>query len=154
MSGIALESARANRPRLGFTLVEAILVVVIMGIVLVSAAPRVSGAIRSNDLRSARSALRAMIVQARATAVSTRRETRLHFAADSAWITTMQGGAETQVAPARDFAGENRVTLSASSSPLAFQPTGLRTGTDPLTVSLSRDSRSLQVVVSGYGRVQ
>ena len=63
------------RSRNGFTLVETLIVVVLLGLMTLIAFPKMSSAMVRNDLRGARTTMVNMIAKARAAAVQSNRVT-------------------------------------------------------------------------------
>src|SRR5262245_35212947 len=72
----------------GFTLIEAVLVFVIIGIVTAYAYPRLAGGSAKSNVRSARGHIISLYAKTRAAAIETSRATTLNFNnANQAWVT-------------------------------------------------------------------
>jgi prepilin-type N-terminal cleavage/methylation domain-containing protein len=79
-------SSRCDR-RQGFSLIEMLIVIVVVGLVTLSGWPRLRDAKIRSDVRSARGQVIGLYAKARASAVETARPTTLQFSGTSAWIT-------------------------------------------------------------------
>jgi prepilin-type N-terminal cleavage/methylation domain-containing protein len=78
-------SSRCDR-RQGFSLIEMLIVIVVVGLVTLSGWPRLRDAKIRSDVRSARGQVIGLYAKARASAVETARPTTLQFSGTSAWI--------------------------------------------------------------------
>ena len=139
--------------RRGFTMIEMLVVVVLIGIITLMIFPLVRDMNIKNDVRSARSAVSALYVKARSTAIATSRPTTLKTANDSLWLTQSIGGVQTVVAGSTEKLNSRYGVTVTTSGDISLTPTGLvTTGTDTITVTKSGVSQ--RFIVSGYGRVQ
>ena len=68
-------------------MVEAVIVIVVIGLLGVLAFPRISAAMSKSDLRSARTTMVNLVAAARAASVATNRPTSLQFDAGKAYVT-------------------------------------------------------------------
>jgi type II secretion system protein H len=146
--------------RAGFTLVETLLVVTVVGILTLMAYPRVNSAIVRSDLRGARTRVVNMLATARTVAMQGSRTGRLEFNGNMAFVTAAprRVGAGT-----RDTVGlvvnlntvyGTTVALSTGTE-IVFDPRGLASGlgVDGVTVTLSRSSHTQTVKVDMLGRI-
>ena len=76
----------AVRARSGFTLIEALVVVVILGLITLIGFPRISAAMVRSDLRSARTTVVNLVATARAASIQTGRRTWVKFDGDNAFV--------------------------------------------------------------------
>lgn len=137
--------------RRGFTLVEAAVAMAVSGLLLLIALPKVTTAVRSSQLRSARGAVATLYAQARNTAINRRQTATLRVAADSVWITARQGGADVRVGTAVHLRPNGIV--AAATQNLVIAPTGLLQGGGG-TITLTRDGQAVTLTISGAGRIQ
>lgn len=141
----------------GFTLVEAMSVLVMMGIVLAMGFPVLGRALVRSDVRSARNVAVSLYHEARASALETGRVTTLTFAGNRALITAtprlVGAGAVDTVGHVQDLGVLYGVTVSATpSNTMSVDPRGLGSSVST-TVFFDRTGRRDSMVVTGFGRV-
>lgn len=151
------------KARAGFTLVETMLAIVIVGVLSVMAYPRVSRALVRNDLRAARTRVVNMISAARAAASQGGRSgSVLKFNGNTAVVTasprrTAGVGTEDTLGTVFNLYTTYGTTMSVSNgaTQLAFDPRGIAANVSqqPVTVTLTRGGYSQQVVIDMLGRV-
>lgn len=146
-------------PRSGFTLVEALVVVVLLGLMALIAYPRVSAAMVKNELRSARTTLINMVAAARAASVQSNRVTWIKRVGNTAYVGAtprlVSDGVSTvdTIGPVRNLGAGYGVTISGVDS-IQFDPRGF--GTDlggSTSIVVSRDGHSSTIIIDGLGRV-
>ncbi len=139
----------------GFTLIETLLAVVILGMLLAIVAPRIGDAMVRRDVRNTRVALASLYQQARLAAIQRGQEARLRFDADSAWIMVGTGVASTPLGLGRDMNALYGTTVTTSDTAIRVMPSGLLPGTAS-TYVLKFAKRGVRdsLVVNGYGRIQ
>jgi prepilin-type N-terminal cleavage/methylation domain-containing protein len=143
----------------GFTLIEAVIVFVLIGIITAYAYPRLASGSARNNVRSARGHIISLFAKTRAAAIETGRRTTLNFNASSAWITATPrltvGGAgtmDTIGAQVDNLTTRYGVTVTwAPASQLVVDPRGF--GATATTVWVTRQGFTDSMVVSGFGRV-
>jgi len=146
----------------GFTLIETMLVVTILGAVMLIGFPRMrDGMIRTN-VRGARTTLINLLAKARTAATQTNRVTLLKINGNDAFVLArprlgLPVGANTAdtlgaVEPLGDIYG---VTVTAPIDSIRFDPRGLGTGfgIGGTTFSVSRNGKTETIRVDGLGRV-
>ncbi len=143
------------KSRGGFTLIETLLVVVILGMLLAVVAPRMGDAMVRRDVRNTRVALVSLFQQARLVAIQRGQPATLRFDADSAWIMLGTGGAATQLGPGRDMNVLYGTSVTTSDPGITITPSGLL-GSTANTYTLKFVKRGVRdsLVVNGYGRIQ
>jgi prepilin-type N-terminal cleavage/methylation domain-containing protein len=144
----------SRRARAGFSLVEMMVVVAIIGILTLMALPRIDTALSRRDVAAAKSGLANLFLRAKVAAVSNRRPTTVSVASGSAYATLTTVTGTTQYVGGMIVFSNSGVTASPSAGSLTIQPTGLVTNGTPFTVRLTKGSITDSVVVLGYGRVQ
>ena len=95
----ARRSTRPGLTRLGFTVIELLLVLTIVGITTAMVAPKLSIATSNADVRSARSALGVRVAGARGTAIRRGQLVRIYFKTNRTWTVAdpNPGGARQMV---------------------------------------------------------
>jgi len=149
------------RSRSGFTLIEALIVVVVLGLIALIGFPRISAAMVKSDLRSARTTVINLVATARAASVQTSRRTWLKFEGNKAYVLARPrltvGGAGVDPADTlgtvHDLSAQYGVTASGVDS-IQFDPRGFGASFgDTSSVTLSRSSHTETVKLDGLGRV-
>ena len=145
------------RSRYGFTLVEALIVVVVLGLIALIAFPRISAAMVKSDLRSARTAVINLTATARAASMQSGRNTWIKFTGNTALVlarprqTAGAGNADT-VGAVQNLSTRYHVTASGMDS-IQFDPRGFGVLGAADTVFLSRNGYTESVVIDALGRV-
>jgi prepilin-type N-terminal cleavage/methylation domain-containing protein len=146
-------------PSKGFTVIEMLLVITILGIVTLIGLPRMSAGRSSASVRGARTTLVNMLARTRIAAMETSRITLLKIDGNNAVILMRPrllpgaGNADTlgAVAPLGDSYG---VSVTATIDSVRFDPRGLATGFGTgTTFLLARNGFTETVRVDGLGRV-
>ena len=146
----------------GFTLVEMMIVVVLIGAILLIGWPKVASGLAKTNLRSSRTTVANMFAKARAFAMQSNRTTTINFNGNNVVIT----------APPRTLAGTGTVDsiggveklseaygVSLTSSPttasVTYDPRGMRNLANggPVKFMLTRNSKQDSVMVDAIGRV-
>jgi prepilin-type N-terminal cleavage/methylation domain-containing protein len=144
--------------RRGFTLAEALVVMVVAGIVGLLSLPTLASARDRRMAWSARAIAIGMYSRARANAMETGRSVTLAWTGNVAVITAVPRllpgvGTVDTIGEAEDFALQYGVTVTATpGTTLAIDPRGLGTSAST-TVYFSRNGVRDSVMVTGYGRV-
>ena len=144
----------------GFTLVETLMVVVILGTVALIGVPRVQSGLNSTNLRGARTTFVNLIAKARASATQTSRVTLLKIEGNNAYVLArprmvpLAGSTADTVGTVQPLDQLYGVTLTAAVDSIRFDPRGLGSGFGSGTVfQLSRDGHTDSIRVDGLGRV-
>jgi type IV fimbrial biogenesis protein FimU len=100
-----IEVLATDRLRRGYTLVELIITVSIVGLLMGFTLPKFSGLIERNRLTAARAELSTAIATARAAAVQKGRSATLFVSGNQMWVNvvTSDAGATTTVVPLKSF---------------------------------------------------
>jgi prepilin-type N-terminal cleavage/methylation domain-containing protein len=141
----------------GFTLIEALIVIVLVGILSALAYPKLTGASARNSVRAARGQAISLYAKARAAAIETNRSTTLNFNATRAWITAtpalLAGHTVDTIGQVENMAASYGVAMTYSpAGTLTIDPRGLGSSS-VTTVWLRRNGFTDSMVVSGFGRV-
>jgi len=147
------------RRRDGFTLVEALIAVVILGLIVLIGFPKMSSAMVQSDLRSARTTMVNMVATARAASVQSNRLTWIKFEGNTAHVLARPrvdgaAGADT-VGGVQDLSDLYDVAVVPGVDSIQFDPRGfgMGFGTD-VAIVLSRSGHSSTITVDGLGRVR
>ena len=150
------------RSREGFTLVETLIVVVLLGLIVLIGLPRMSAAMVQNDLRGARVSLVNLVAAARAASVQGNRLTWIVFEGNTAHVvarprTDGVAGADT-VGAVQDLDEQYGVALAITGGvdSIRFDPRGFGAGFAAAadTIVLSRSGYTAKVTIDGLGRVR
>jgi prepilin-type N-terminal cleavage/methylation domain-containing protein len=150
----------AVRSRYGFTLVETLIVVVLLGLIVLIGFPKISAAMGKSDLRSARTTMVNLVATARAASVQANRLTWIKFEGNSAYVIarprlTVGGAGDVDtIGTVHDLNGQYKVGVTASTDSIQFDPRGFGawTGGD-VSIVLSRGDHYETINIDGLGRV-
>jgi prepilin-type N-terminal cleavage/methylation domain-containing protein len=152
------EESTVRRPD-GFTLVEALIVVVLLGLIVLIGFPKISSALVQNDLRGARTTMVNMMAAARAAAVQSNRLTWIKFEGSTAHVVAQPRidgalGVDT-VGGVQDLSEQYGVSVVADEGSIQFDPRGFGTGlSDADTITIWRGGYSSTIEIDGLGRVR
>ena len=138
--------------RFGFTVLELITVMAIMGILSVLAMPKFAETVRRSKVRSARNEIVAYFTRARAVAISRGQRTDVRVAGTRMSVVTVANGVEQTVVQG-DLYEQHGVTVYASQGQYTYDPRGFTAnmaGAGRLTVT--RDDWALPVCVTRLGK--
>lgn len=147
------------RQRGGFTLIETLMAVVVIGLLCLIGFPRLTNAMMKNNVRSARTVVLTMYARARSAAIETGRTATLHFNGGTAVVTAAPrlSGAGTcdTIMPPVNLTTQYGVTVASSgASDLVVDGRGFSTnGAGATTISLTHGSVKDSMVISGFGMV-
>jgi prepilin-type N-terminal cleavage/methylation domain-containing protein len=147
--------------RVGFTLIEIMIVVVIFGIMVIVAYPKASSALVKNDVRSARTTLANTFSKARAVAMQGSRTGRVEFNGNNVLVTAsprvvaVAGSDRDTVGGVQNLNSVYHVTLSSSVASIAYDPRGFVTSglSQPLKFYLTRSGKRDSLTLDYLGRV-
>ena len=143
--------------RLGFTAIELIIVVTIVGVLATVAIPRTRDTYARSQMRSAKQELAVTLVRARATAVQNGRPARFVRQGNVVKVVLESGGQLVPVGVDNDLYKEFGVAVATSPNEIRFDPRGFAFGiTTPAgyqSVRVSRGALSDSVCVTRFGRI-
>jgi prepilin-type N-terminal cleavage/methylation domain-containing protein len=144
--------------RHGFTLIETLIVLVVIGLVGLMALPRLNGAFAQSNVLSAKAKVMALYSTARTTAVSSNQTAVLRISGNQVYVYAYPRrkapiGANTRDTIIRptDLSTAYGVTLSGGTDSVRVSPTGL--GRDSAVIVLTKYSSVDTLLISRYGRV-
>jgi prepilin-type N-terminal cleavage/methylation domain-containing protein len=150
--------------RSGFTLIETLLAVIIVGVMTLMAYPRVNNAMVKSNLRGARTRVVNMLSAARAAATQGGRSASyLRFNGNTAVVTAsprrvaLAGSTEDTLGVAVNLSTAYGATVAVSNgtTQIAYDSRGIAAGVsaNPVTITLTHGSYSQTVGVDMLGRV-
>ncbi len=148
--------------RAGFTLVETVLAIVIVGMLALISYPRIGSAVVKSNLVSARTQVVNMLATARSAATQTSRSTWLKFNGNKVFVTASprrKAGAGTvdtvgTVVDLNTVYGAS-VAVSGGVTQIAFDARGFAAGLGgTITIQLTHGGYSKSATVDALGRVQ
>ena len=141
----------------GFTLIEILMVLAIVGIVTVMGLPRASAIMGGSAMRSAKMEVKTALVLARTTAVQTGGFAQFIRVGNVVTVTSDSMGQQVRLAPANDIYAEHKVTLPSGTDTVRFDPRGFAFGisTSPFyrVIRLGRGTLVDSVCVTRFGRI-
>lgn len=151
-----MPASPSHRSRVGFTLVEALLTIVILGILVGALAPVVSRQISHSRVNNAAQLLTADLENA--VSLAGRQRTPVRMTVDSAQRTVLIAERATGTVLTRRTYGtdsEFKVeTLSASPASIDLLPQGTATSAGTITVGIGSYSRQVTLTRAGLVRLQ
>src|SRR5689334_11194371 len=136
----------------GFSLVEAMVVVVIIGVLTLILVPRIEPLVASRAVASARAGFTTLYARARVAAVQNRRQATITI--DQNMMSFSLSGGTQNVGGAVRFDSTYRVTATASPTTVVIQPTGLVTTGLPFQLILVRSNAADTVRITDLGKLQ
>jgi prepilin-type N-terminal cleavage/methylation domain-containing protein len=142
----------------GFTLVEMMIVVVIIGLTALIGYPKVASGLAKSNLRSSRTTLANMFTKARAVATQQNRRTWVDFNGNNVVVTasprTLPGtGTVDSIGAVEKLDALYGVTLTAPVTSVAFNPRGFGSLNATRTFVVTRNSKRDSIIVDQLGRV-
>ena len=140
-------------------MIEMLIVVVILGILVIIALPRMRTGVINNNVRAARTTLINMIAGARAAASQTNRSAWVKIEGSRALVLArprlafVSGSDADTIGPIQDLSQVYGVTVTPSVDSFRFNPTLMTLATTSRKFTITRSGRSDTVVVDGLGRV-
>ena len=146
--------------RSGFTFVEILIVMIIMGLMAALGIPRIRDAVLKQNVRSARAAVATMVAKARAAAVERGCRATLQLRATGrAWVTACRTsaigatGALDTLGGVENVSGRWSVTMSETRDSVRFDPRGLNVDYQITVVRFVSGSIQDSVLINQLGKV-
>jgi len=144
-----------THPR-GFTLIEILMVVVVVGIMLTVGIPYFRNATSKGAVRSAMSAIASMHARAKAVAIQRGRSARMVLDASAGTIvitSTTPAGVTDTVGRVENLVNRFGVSFTTTQTPITFSPRGIGTNASGTTIIITKSGFSDTVTVSAAGRL-
>ena len=143
----------------GFSTVEMIIVVILIGVIASIGYPRLRKGLEKQNIRSAKAAIATMVATARGAAIQRGCRSTLNFGSDSVWVTACglvgnPPAAVQQVGTGKRVGSMYRVTLNATNATIQYDPRGMSTGFNPTTVRVIGPTYQDSVVINELGKVK
>jgi type IV pilus assembly protein PilA len=138
--------------RRGFTLIEILIVMAIMGIVAMMALPKVGNMNDRNQMRSAKDGIAAKLSAARAAAIATGRQAKFYVEGDSMRMTTMNGPTETAKGSTVYLSRQFGVTVLSPNISIVFDGRGMTSNAGNI-VKFKRNTLVDSLCISPIGLV-
>lgn len=144
------------RRETGFTFIEILIVMIIIGVVASFGIPRIRDSLSRQNVKSARAAATTMVAKARAAAVQRGCTSSFEARTDGRlWVTacksTNQAGLDT-LGGIEDLAGRYNVTVTPSQNTLTFDPRGLSSG-GTMTIRFTWNAVTDSIFINQVGKV-
>ena len=142
--------------RAGFSLIEMLIVVVVIGLMTLIAIPRLADAFAQNNLNNVRAKIISLYAVARANAGGTSRPTVLRLSGNKIYVVSgprLKAGAGTldTLTPVENIYTLYGITANVSSDSILLDQSGL--GRNGSTIILSKSGRADTVTISQYGQI-
>jgi len=145
------------RPR-GFTLIEMVIVIVLIGALLAVAIPRLVGATDKTSVRSAKDAISALNAVAKSAAIQRGRTARLVLVSGSGTALVVAAkttgtGVDT-VGKVENLNSRFGVSFTTTQDTISYSPRGIGSNPTGTTIIVSKGTFSDTVTVTAAGRLQ
>ena len=142
-----------TRSRRGISLIEALIVMVLVGILAAVAIPRVAGSSDPYAAVDEARRIHAAMASARARAIATQRQYRFVLASGGVWKVEEENPPGTWTATADSGTADANVTMGGSSSgTVVYYPRGRVDAPKTIAVTVDGHSQSIDVLASGLVR--
>ena len=145
--------------RKGFSTIEMIIVVVLIGIIASIGFPRLRRGLEKQRIRNTKALLATMVATARGTAIQRGCVARLNIATDSVWVTAC--GLVGNPPPANQLVGTAKrvkedvnITLTSTQPTITYDPRGMRLNFLQTTVRVIGPTYQDSVVINELGKVK
>ena len=142
--------------RKGFSTIEMVIVVVMIGIIAAIGWPRLRRGYEKQQVRSAKALIATLVATARGTAVQRGCNARLNLSSDSIWVTACgvnPPAASVRVGTKKVVGSEFGVVLSSTQPSIVYDPRGLTTVFARTTVRVVGPHYRDSVIVNEVGKV-
>jgi prepilin-type N-terminal cleavage/methylation domain-containing protein len=140
-----------NRALAGFTLIELVIVIAVIGILATTVTPAAGRFLDSIEVRGAVTEIESLFSLARHVAIAHGSQSSLVIDGPNGTLTVVVGADTVR---RREVAAAHRVAIAANRTTVTYSPTGIGFGASNLSLIVSRNRVSDTVVVSRLGRVR
>jgi prepilin-type N-terminal cleavage/methylation domain-containing protein len=140
----------------GFTAIEILMVMIIIGVLAAFGIPRLRNSLEKQNVRSAKALFATLVATARGVAVSRGCPATLTMTVDSAWVTACgvsPPAASVQVGTKKLIGDDFNVKLGPSVSSLIYDPRGISTAYQVVTVQVIGTTVTDSVIINQVGKV-
>lgn len=151
------QHCRDRNHRSGFTILELLIALTIVGALMIVATPRLRGMMEKEAVRSARRAVTAELARARGAAASRGCRSVIHFTPGvtaRVWVTACEidGSNVDTVGAVRHLSEQYKVSVSSTLDSLTFVPSGIAYGASWNMLSFARAEYEDSLLVSPLGK--
>jgi prepilin-type N-terminal cleavage/methylation domain-containing protein len=142
--------------RKGFSMIEMIVVVILIGIIATIGFPRLRDGLEKQNVRGAKALIATLAATARGAAIQRGCSATLNLTVDSIWVSACgvnPPAASVQVGTKKLVGDDFSVTLSSTAASVVYDPRGISTVFQPTTVYVTGPQYSDSVVINEVGRV-
>ena len=142
--------------RNGFTTIEMIIVVIMIGVIASIGFPRLRDSLEKQNIRNSKALLGTMVATARGSAVQRGCNATLNLTSDSAWVTACgvnPPAASVQVGTKKLIGDEFGVTLQSTAASVVYDPRGLQTQFQRTVVRVIGPHYRDSVIINEVGKV-
>jgi len=143
--------------RKGFSTIEMIIVVILIGLIASIGFPRLRDGLEKQNVRSAKALIATLAATARGAAIQRGCSATLNMTVDSIWVTACgvnPPAASVQVGTKKLVGDEFSVTLNPSAASVVYDPRGITTQFQTTTIGVIGPHYSDSVVINEVGRVK
>jgi prepilin-type N-terminal cleavage/methylation domain-containing protein len=144
-----------TKPPEGFTLIELVVVLSIIGALVVFGVPTLVGSFDSQNVHSARDAVATVHGAARANAIRRGSSATFHVGSNSVFVTAAHPvtGVLDTIGDVRNLRNQYGVTLTSTRDSLVFDSRGLGTETSSTLIIVSKSGIADSIEISQIGRI-
>ncbi|MEX2157393.1 MAG: GspH/FimT family pseudopilin [Gemmatimonadales bacterium] len=142
--------------RKGFSTIEMIIVVILIGVIATIAFPRLKNSLEKQNVRSAKVLIATLVATARGVAVQRGCAATLNMTADSIWVTACgvnPPAPSVRVGTKKVVGSEYNLKLSPSAAAVVYDPRGLATAFQTTTIRIIGPTYRDSVVINQVGKV-
>lgn len=143
--------------RYGFTLVETLIVIVVIGLVSLIGLPKLQHAWAHSNVLSSKAKITSLYARARAAAVEGSRTAILVVNGGNAYVVARPrltgAGAYDTITPVENLYTQFQVSLTSNVDSVWIAPTGLGLGAAQTQIVLTKGSYADTVFINQYGRI-
>jgi len=147
---------RIHRSERGFSFIEMLVVMILIGIIASLAIPRLRGSLEKQNIRSAKALTATLVATARSVAVQRGCSATLNMTTDSIWVTACgvnPPAASVQVGTKKLVGEEFQVTLQPTAASIVFDPRGIQTVFQATTIRFIGANYRDSVMINQVGKV-
>ncbi len=142
--------------RKGFSMIEMVVVIVLIGLIASIGFPRLRDSLEKQNVRSAKALIATLAATARGAAIQRGCSATLNMTVDSIWVTACgvnPPAASVQVGTKKLVGDEFNVTLSSTAATVVYDPRGITTQFQATTIRVIGPNHRDSVMINEVGRV-